>query len=189
MTGIDYEIITKRFENLEKKIDGVATDCNIVMDMVENLDSKINRLLAKSYNTYSERKDDCITEIGTMIEYILKIKYCTNVMCNGMGVEFPINIKNEGIWKNTFESHRRIFSGYVKWGTEKPMRRLIRYTSEHIDDCYEYGVVLYLKACKMSSWDDPAFVFDRIPDKCPWTLKELMDEDIYSLLYKIKEED
>lgn len=56
--------------------------------------------------SYSERKDDCITEIGIIIEHILKIKYCTND-------------RNHRVWANSIKTHRGTFIGYVKWDLGK----------------------------------------------------------------------
>lgn len=117
---------------------------------------------------YSVRKDDCITEVGIIIEHLLKLKHC----------------RTNRVWINSIETHRGTLYGYVKWGTKHiRIHRLIDYISEHIEDGYDFSIALYTKDTK--KYPDLKDGLKLIPSQCPWTLEELLDKDIDYLLDKL----
>lgn len=116
---------------------------------------------------YSVRKDDCITEVGIIIEHLLKLKYCTND-------------RNHKVWINSIETHRGTLYGYVQWLTRKPVTRLIKYIEENLEESYITGINLYVRAAK--KYPDLKDGLSKIPEECPWNLEELMDKDIDELL-------
>lgn len=176
MNRNDYELIMEKIENVCNQFRALKN----ALIKYENGEVpegiSFNQLLDDELfeESYSDRKDDCITEIGIIIEHLLKIKYCTND-------------RNHSVWVNSIRIHRGTFIGYVKWGNKKSVDRLIEYTSENIEDCYEHGVVLYRKAS--NDYPDLKPGLKYIPAECPWTLEELIDDSIDVLLDKIEEED
>lgn len=168
----DYELIMEKIENAYKQLRALKNALIKYENGEVSGDVSFSQLLDDELfeESYSDRKDDCITEIGIVIEHILKIKYCTNK-------------RNHRVWTNSIETHRGTFIGYVRWGAKKPVDRLIKHTSENIEDCYDYGVGLYRRASK--DYPDLKEGLSQIPEECPWTLEEIIDEDIDYLLDKI----
>lgn len=172
----DYEFIMEKIENVHNQLMALKNALIKYENGEVPGDVSFSQLLDDELfeESYSDRKDDCITEIGIIIEHLLKIKYCTNS-------------RNHSVWVNSIRTHRGTFIGYVKWGNKKSVDRLIEYTSENIEDCYEHGVVLYTRDSK--DYPDLRPGLKHIPDECPWTLEELMDESIDYLLDKIDTND
>lgn len=174
MNNKDYELIMEKIENAVNRLMALKNALikyeNGEVPEGVSFDQLLDDELFEE--NYSDRMDDCITEISIVIEHVLKIKYCTNN-------------RNHGVWASSIRTHRGTFSKYVRWGAKKPIDKYIKYTSEHIEDCYDYGVALYRKAS--NDYPDLKPGLKYIPDECPWTLEELIDDSIDVLLDKIDE--
>lgn len=168
----DYELLMEKIENAYTRLRALKNAVIKYENGEVPWDMSFDQLLDNELfeEIYSDRKDDCTSEIGIIIEHILKIKYCTND-------------RNHRVWTNSIKTHRGTFSRYVRWGAKKPVDRLIKHTSENIEDCYDYGVGLYRRASK--DYPDLKEGLSQIPEECPWTLEEIMDESIDYLLDKI----
>ncbi len=173
---MDGEEILEKIENINMRINAlknvIIKYTNGELSESDSLEQLLDDELFQE--SYSDRKDDCITEIGIIIEHILKIKYCTND-------------RNHKTWINSIKTHRGTFEKYVRWGSKKSVDRLIKHTSENINDCYEYGVVLYTR--DSDEYPDLKVGLSQIPEECPWTLEEIIDETIDYLLNKLDEEE
>jgi len=139
-----------------------------ILEHIENIEGEI---FGKSY---SAMKKDCIEDIANMISYILMVYYADNK-------------GDTSKWYRSIMEHKGRFCEYVKWGTENPVDILIKYVSEHIDDCYDYAVVLCLRESR--ELPDLKLELSEIPDECPWSLDELIDESIYYLLNEIDDQE
>lgn len=169
----DYELLMEKIENAYTRLRALKNAVIKYENGEVPWDMSFDQLLDDELfeESYSERKDDCITEIGIIIEHILKIKYCTND-------------RNHRVWANSIKTHRGTFIGYVKWDLGKRrIDRLIKHTSENIEDCYKHGVGLYRRASE--DYPDLKEGLSQIPEECPWTLEEIIDEGIDYLLDKI----
>lgn len=149
----DYEFIMETIENVHNQPMALKnTLIKYENDEVPG-DVSFSQLLDDELfeESYFDGKDDCITEIGIIIEHLLKIKYCTNS-------------RNHGVWANSIKTHRGTVSKYVRWESNKRrVDRLIEHTSENIEDCYDYGGRLYYDHAdpfvlwKIDSWEDKEY--------------------------------
>ena len=175
MSDIERELLEKA-ERIEKGVrvlkEAVLKIINGEVPEGTQLEQVMDDILFDE--SYSERKDDCITEMSIVIEHLLKLKYCTNS-------------RNHKVWKNSIETHRGTLYGYLQWLSKNPTRRLIEYLENNIENAYITGVRLYNKAAK--KYPDLEDGLKLIPEDCPWTLEELMENDIDDLLESLNDDE
>ncbi len=72
----DYELIMEKIENAYKQLRALKNALIKYENGEVSGDVSFSQLLDDELfeESYSDRKDDCITEIGIVIEHILKIK-------------------------------------------------------------------------------------------------------------------
>lgn len=69
--------------------------------------------------------------------------------------------------------------------TKKEDKNLIKYFFNEIQNMYEDGINEYKKDSK--KYSDLRDGLELIPEECPWTLEELMKEEVEVLISKLKE--
>lgn len=120
------------------------------------------------YLEESANKDSASSHLSRAIEHLLKLKYSTN------------DRNNRG-WKRDFSNHLSDVEDYTKWRSKKNKQtNVIKYLINELQDIYEVGVAYYDKAAKKYPDLIPGLQF--IPNECPWTLEELLDNTIDELL-------
>lgn len=168
MGNIDIELF-EMLNNCERNIQALK---EVVVKLI-NGEVGADVLLEQLYDdvlfeeNYAERNDDCVTELGIIIEHLLKLRLCTTDT-------------NHKVWINSVETHKETLSRYMKWELKKPAKKLVSYVERSIDDAYEYGIGRYKRDAK--KYTDLQYRMDEIPEKMPWTLDEIMDLDIEELI-------
>lgn len=168
MSDIENDLFIM-LDNCERSIRALKA----VVEKVVNGETVPDDVLAQLYDdalfqeSYSDRKDDSITEIGIVIEHLLKLRYSTTSR----------NIK---VWINSINTHRGTLYGYTRWLTKNKKSKLIKYIIENMDDAYEFGVALYKRDVK--KYTDLQYRMNEIPEECPWTFDEIMDLDPEELI-------
>lgn len=117
------------------------------------------------YISESLQKDnqEALARMGTMIEHILKLSFCHRR-------------ENDKKWAKTIQNTHRALLDLTGWDSKKENSgNRVKYLRKHIDDAYQDGIDAYSRARKEYS-DLPA-IEDRLPEKCIWTLDELMNAD------------
>lgn len=127
----------------------------------------------KKEEVYSESvKSDgtkAASHLARMIEHLLKLGYCTNE-------------RNHNIWASDAEKHRNIVFKVLRW-RNKVYSNLKKYLESNLQGIYEDGLKLYDEAAK--NYPDLECYRDEIPEKCPWSFEQLMDDSIENLLAKL----
>lgn len=109
--------------------------------------------------------------VASEIEQLLEMKYCTNN-------------RNYDNWVTSIDTHREEVIMLTSWLSRKNQYvYLINRLKEEMQDHYETGIELYKR--EMKKYQDLREGLTYIPEKCPWELDELMDDDIEDLLEKL----
>ena len=118
-----------------------------------------NEIRTKSYNA-----------LAHMMGGLMEIKYCTYyIVCESLEKEVE-----------EYREEVRINTG---WGMRTEDTCLTVYLLNELQDIYGYGINWY----KQSAGEhlDLRDMVSLLPDKCPWTLEELMENEIYELTGKL----
>lgn len=113
----------------------------------------------------------CRKYLTTMMEHLLKLKYCTND-------------RNNAQWLNTIRTKRRDTMNEVNWMSKNNRdTNLCKFIINNLQDFYETSVEYY----KDDANEYPDLIPGQkmIPKECPWTLDELMEDSIDNLLDKL----
>lgn len=167
MSDINSEFF-EMLDNCERSIRALK---EVAIKLI-NGEPNANVLLEQLYDnalfkeSYSSRRDDCITEVGIIIERLLELRLSANV--------------DHKVLIDSIRPHMETLYGYTKWGNKHSVKRLIDPLVDSIDECYDYGVGRYKRDAK--KYTDLQYRMDEIPEECPWTLGEIMDLDPEELI-------
>ena len=116
-------------------------------------------------------EDKSYSHLCRMMEHLLKLKYCTND-------------RNHNLWINSVETHKSDVVDIIKWKSKKNKKtNYVKYLNTELQNIYEDSIEYYKDAAK--KYPDLVDGIELIPEECPWTLEELMDESIDDLLEKL----
>ena len=110
--------------------------------------------------------------LAKMMDSLMEIKYCTYYSVTA-------DLEKE------CEKQREIVRMYTGWGCHNEDALLIKRLTGEFQGIYEYGVQCYKRAAKRQL--DLRDMVSLLPEECPWTLEELMEEENYELLQKLPE--
>lgn len=164
------EIMTKRIDLLQNEINKINRVIKSIRDGNQITESFNDEIFVEDSN----KEDDCYTFLARMIEHLLKLKYCSSQI---------VIIRNRRGWLNIVKIKRDDVIDKVKWISKKRKESYINYLREELQNIYEDGIGYYKKASK--EYPDLKIGFLVIPKECPWTLEELMDNDIDDILSKL----
>lgn len=118
------------------------------------------------------RRDRSYHALAIMIEHLLLLK-----------VKFYTEDRVHGNWGKAVEICRRHVVYDTKWDMKEPDTALIGHLSNDIQDIYEMGVVRYRKVSELypDRHDRP----QTVPEHCPWSLEELINDMADELLKKL----
>lgn len=126
-------------------------------------------------DTFLEENDmwrKAYAALAQMMDNLMEIKYCT--YCS---------VREE--LEREYEKLQEKVRMYTGWGWHMEDVLLIKRLTGKFQDIYEYGVQRYKRAAKEQL--DLRDMVSLLPGECPWTLGELMENDIYELLQKLPE--
>lgn len=120
----------------------------------------------------NEIKRESYVALAHMMGHLMEIKYCTYY------------IVRESLEKEC-EEYRETALMYTEWYRKVKDAYLITYLNGGLQDIYEYGITWYKLAAREQL--DLQDMIGFLPEKCPWTLEELMENNIYVLTAKLPE--
>ena len=114
------------------------------------------------------------SRLERMIEHLLKLGYCSN--------QNDLN-RNARQWKISIDKQRNEVYTLLQWYEKKRETNIILRVVDMISSIYRGGIRRYISA---SDHDASLFINkDLIPEECPWTFEELMDDEIVDLVEKL----
>lgn len=118
----------------------------------------------------NEIRKKSYSALAHMMDGLMEIKYCTYyIVCEGLEKEFE-----------EYREEVRINTG---WGMGRKDTYMTAYLLNDLQDIYEYGISWYKQSAKEHL--DLRDMISLLPEKCPWTLEELMENEIYELTGKL----
>ncbi len=108
--------------------------------------------------------------LARMMECLMELNYCTY---------YTMDKK----LRKKCEKYRETVNMYTQWHWTEQDVYLITILNDDFQDIYEYGTACYKRSARRQL--DLQDMVDRLPEKCPWTLEELMENDIYELTGKL----
>lgn len=133
--------------------------------------AELNQLATESVDSEAKVVS---SRLERMIEHLLKLGYCSN--------QNDLN-RNARQWKISIDKQRNEVYTLLQWYEKKRETNIILRVVDMISSIYRGGIRRYI-----STSDHDASLFinkDLIPSECPWTLEELMDDEIVDLVEKL----
>lgn len=133
--------------------------------------AELNQLATESVDSEAKVVS---SRLERMIEHLLKLGYCSN--------QNDLN-RNARQWKISIDKQRNEVYTLLQWYEKKRETNIILRVVDMISSIYRGGIRRYISA---SDHDASLFINkDLIPSECPWTLEELMDDEIVDLVEKL----
>lgn len=164
----EYKEALERIETLEKELARVKRaiialseghPVDEYMDFDKNTFLEFNEIWRKTY-----------IGLAHMMECLMMLNYCTY---------YTVDKK----LRKKCEKYREEVSMYTQWHWKEQDVYLITILTDDFQDIYEYGIACYKRSAKDQL--DLCDMVDQLPEKCPWTLEELMENEIYELTGKL----
>lgn len=111
------------------------------------------------------------SKIARMIEHLLKFGYCDS--------RNAFN-RNRDEWTTHFNNHKNEALEYLEWTMPKRYTNLVNWVEANIQEIYKGGIGFYERDSKIHG--DLKAGLKLIPEECPWTLTQLMDEKITTIV-------
>lgn len=164
----EYKKALERVENLEKELARIkqaiialaeGKTISEYMDFDKSVFLEENTMRRESYSA-----------LAHMIASLMAIKYCTYY------------IVSEEL-ENDFDMYREEVKINTGWDMRIEDTHLTAYLLNELQDIYEYGISWYKRSDQEQL--DLQDGLRYIPKECPWTLEELMENEIYELTGKL----
>ena len=169
MTENDMIQITEWMKRITKEVDKVK---RVVTAIYEG--TSFTEAFEEVEEVFLETKQDekkGYAYLSRMIEHLLKIKYCSND-------------RNYDHWRGEINGFRVKAIDITGWKSKRNRdTNLVKYLTNNIDDIYEVAVAYYKDDARL--YADLTQGLEYIPEECPWTLEELMDDTIDEILKKL----
>lgn len=111
------------------------------------------------------------SRIERMIEHLLKLAYCDSY--------YYIRRDARG-WVISVKKQKKSLYSSLRWGEKKRKTNIINVIKSRMQEIYNNGVYAYSLAIdENSSLESNRGI---IPKDCPWSLENLMDEDVVTLV-------
>lgn len=104
-----------------------------------------------------------------------------------MKEEVFIEDRKHGNWGDTIRNNRLRVAAYIGWDQKGRDVILIDYLSDALQDIYEAGVERYKKASEY--YPNRVDRSQLIPEHCPWSLEELINDTVDELLEKLPDKE
>ena len=161
------------FKEALERLDILTNELNRIKRAVISVNNGVPFNEAFELEVFLEEKQfekKCRKYLTTMMEQLLKMKYC-------------INTRNHRQWENTIKRSRRDVMDEVEWKSKRRDANLYKFITSNMQDFYEAAISYYKDAA--AEYSDLRDGIEMIPEEVPWTLEELMDQDINSILNKL----
>ena len=165
---IEYKKALERVEILEKELSRIK---QAIMALSEGKPiSEYMNFDKSAFLEENETRRKAYSALMHMMDRLMEIKYCTYY------------IVRESMEKE-FEEYREEVRICTGWGMRIEDTYLTAYLLNELQDIYEYGISWYKRSAKEQL--DLQDMVSLLPEKCPWTLEELMENEIYELMEKL----
>ena len=166
----EYKKALERIEILEKELSRIK---QAIIALAEGQPAgEYMKFDTSAFLEENEIWSESYSALAHMMDKLLEIKYCTYYLV----IE---DLEKEcGKWRE----EARMYTG---WGSHREDTLLIEYLLEEFQDIYEYGIQGYKWEAK--EHPDLRDMVGLLPEHCPWTLEELMENEDYELLNKLPE--
>lgn len=114
--------------------------------------------------------------LAIMIEHLLLLK-----------MKYYTNDRKYGNWGNTIRNYRLRVVDDIIWNKKERDTMLIDYLSDSLQDIYEAGVKRYQKVSEY--YPNRANRSQVVPEHCPWSLEELINDTVEELLQKLPDKE
>lgn len=163
-----YKKALEKIEGYEKEL-GRIKQAVIALSEGKSIDG----FMEFDTDTFLEENDlwrKSYSALARMMDSLMEIKYCTYYsVCEDLEKEC--------------EEYREKVRTYTGWGMRVEDTLLIERLTGELQDIYEYGIKWYQRDAKEHT--DLRDTVSLLPEKCPWTLEELMENERYELLNKL----
>lgn len=133
--------------------------------------AELNQLATESVDSEAKVVS---SRLERMIEHLLKLGYCSN--------QNDLN-RDARQWNISIDKQRNEVYTLLQWYEKKRETNIILRVVDMIPSIYRGGIRRYISA---SDHNQSLFINkDLIPSECPWTLDELMDNEIADLVEKL----
>lgn len=128
------------------------------------------------FEAYGKNQDEnkVFSYTGRMIEHLLKFAYCGSLL---------VIQDNKKKWSSQISNPRRKLIDLLQWNSKRSQTNLVEFGESSMQDAYEWGIHLYEKDSE--SYIDLVAGIKLIPEVCPWSLRELLEYDIWKLINKL----
>lgn len=135
---------------------------------IEMAKSDLDDLYMEAVESSVERNEN---KLVRMMEHLLKLAYCNS--------QHYMERDARG-WKASVTSHRDTVKTNVRWVQNKRKINVIHSIENQLQDMYVSAIVYYDSA----SEENPTLNENRkfIPEECPWTFTNLMEDDVLTLV-------
>ena len=120
----------------------------------------------------AELKRSANTHVSIIIEHLFKLKYSTNN-------------RSHNEWRAIVRKHKSEIIYLTKWKTPRSNTNIINEMHEELPYLYEDGCCYYKLASKIYKNIEDGIKY--IPEECPWTLEELVENNVEDLLFQLPE--
>jgi hypothetical protein len=135
---------------------------------VEMAKSDLDDLYMEAVESSVERNENKLIRI---MEHVLKLAYCDS---------YHYMKRDARGWKASVTSHRDAIKTNVRWVQNKRKINVIHSIENQLQDMYISAMVYYRSASEENPTLQENMKF--IPEECPWTFANLMDDDILTLV-------
>lgn len=166
-------LLERDFESesiLDCAIDEEPDECGLLDESYKFINSYVKSFLESGNRR--DKKDDCVTEIGLVIEHLLKLKYCTND-------------RNHNTWIDQINAHVGAVGAYMRILSKKEVMKFVKYLDSNIQKSYQIGVKNYEAASR--KYPDLKEGLQYIPEESPWKAEKIINplNPIESLLEEL----
>lgn len=164
----EYKKALERITILEKEIARIK---QVILALSEG--QPINESMGFDAGVFLEENiiwRKSFSKLAHVMDRLMEIKYCT----------YDSVVED---LERECEEYREKVRMYTGWGLHIADPFLIERLEEELQDIYEYGIYWYERSAR--EHPDLRDMAGLLPEKCPWTLEELMESEGYELLDKL----
>nr|DAW78307.1 MAG TPA: protein of unknown function DUF29 [Caudoviricetes sp.] len=155
------------------RLQSIAERVGQIADLVRR--GELNLAKTEMDELYMESVESDSQKLGSrieqMIEHLLKLAYCDN---------YHYIRRDARGWVISVKKQKKSLYSSLRWGEKKRKTNIINSIKSRMQEIYNNGVYAYNLAIDENSSLESNSVI--IPKNCPWSLENLMDEGIVTLV-------
>lgn len=163
------------YEEIMERIDLLTDELSKIKRALQAVNEGIPFTESFNEELFEERADlkDAMSQMITMMHHLLKFRFCTT------------DRAKRGWFTRSIYLPRREIINDIEW---RPLNRsynksVVKRISQELQTLYDNAKTNYIKDAKQ--YGDLKYGLQHLPEKCPWTLIDLVDGDYVDLLKMI----